>query len=306
MALTFDEIDAHVRDKYIPVLRDQFFNATPMMAQMMSKSKVVYDSGDQIKQPVLFGELNSGWYSGLDTFNIDTKQTTTLANFDWKQFYVNVTLDGNTELRVEGDEKILSIISTKMDNASKTLNKQFTTAMFTDQGSKALDDMTSAIATSGTYGGIDKGTYTWWQGNVDSTGGAFSMDMLQSTYGAASDGPLQPDLVITTQAIYDKIWLRVQPQQRGNLENTPALAKIGFSGISFNRATIVVDKACPTGVIFVINTDFWKLVNHRNRNMTWTDKKIPINQDAWVRQLLWAGDLICQSPRYQGYISGVT
>uniref|UniRef100_A0A6M3LFP5 Putative capsid protein n=1 Tax=viral metagenome TaxID=1070528 RepID=A0A6M3LFP5_9ZZZZ len=220
--------------------------------------------------------------------------------------YVNVTLDGETELKIEGDEKILSIIETKMDNASKTFSRKFTQALYASQGSKAIIDIPTAIGTSGTYGEISKDTYSWWQGSVNSTGGAFSMDMLQARYGACSDGPLQPDLIVTTQAIYDKIWLRVQPQQRGNLDNTPGLAKIGFSGINFNRATIVVDKYCPTGYIFILNTDFWKMVVHRKRNMFWTPPKVPINQDAWVRQLLWAGALICTGPRWQGYISNVT
>uniref|UniRef100_A0A6M3K3D9 Putative capsid protein n=1 Tax=viral metagenome TaxID=1070528 RepID=A0A6M3K3D9_9ZZZZ len=220
--------------------------------------------------------------------------------------YVNVTLDGETEMKVEGDEKILSIIETKMNNAAKTYSKKFTEAIYADQGSKAIIPIGTALATTGTYGEISKTTYSWWRGQVNSTGGVFSMDMLQARYGACSDGPLQPDLIITTQAIYDKIWLRVQPQQRGNLENTPGLAKVGFSGISFNKATIVVDKYCPAGYIFVLNTDFWKLVVHKKRNMSWTEKKVPINQDAWTRQLLWMGALLCVGPRWNGYISSVS
>ena len=220
--------------------------------------------------------------------------------------YVNVTLDGETELKVEGDEKILSIIATKMQNAGLTFSKKLNNAMYVSQGTKAIVPMTTALGITGTYGEIDKATYTWWRGNVDSTGGVFSMDMLLSMYGSCSDGPLQPDLIITTQAIYDKIWLRVQPQQRGNLDNTPGLAQIGFTGINFQKATIIVDKYCPTGYIFVLNTNFWKLIVHKKRNMFWTERKIPINQDAWVRQLLWAGALCCIAPRWNGYISSVT
>ena len=285
---------------------DQYYYSTPLMAQLMSKSKVVYDSGSKIDIPVLYGELPSGWYSGLDTFDISTVETTTLAKFEWKQMYVDVTLSGLDILKVEGDEKILSLVETKMENAAKTFSKQFSEALYSSQGSKAIVPMTSAIATSGTYGEIVKGTYSWWQGNVNTTGGAFDMDMLQSMYGDCCDGAIQPDLIITDQDTYDKIWLRVQPQQRGNLDNTPGLANIGFSGIKFNNATIVVDSYCNDGYIYVLNTDFWKLVVHKKRNMSWTDKKVPLNQDAYVRQLLWAGALCCSAPRWQGYISSVT
>lgn len=306
MALTYDELDAHVRDKYIPVLQDQFYCSTPLFAQLMAKDLVTYDSGKQIDQPVLYGDLPSGWYQGLDTFDISSRETTTLAKFDWKLMYVDVTIDGETELKIEGDEKILSIVSTKMDNASKTFHRRMEMATFESQGTKAIVPLTTALATTGDYGEISKTNYSWWRANTDTTGGAFSMDMLQSMYGSCSDGPLQPDLIITTQAVYDKIWARVQPVQRANLENTPGLAKVGFSGISFNKATIVVSKYCPTGYIFVLNTDFWKLVVHRKRNMYWTPPKIPLNQDAFVRQLLWAGALFCIGPRWNGYISSVT
>jgi len=306
MALTYSELDAHVRDKYIPTLMDQFYSSTPLMAQLMSKSKVTFNSGKQVDIPVLYGDLPNGWYSGLDTFNIDTVETTTLAKFDWKQLYVDVTIDGTTLLKVEGDEKILSIVATKLENASKTFSRAFSQALYASQGSKALIPLTSAIATSGTYGEINKATYSWWQGNVNTTGGAFDMDMLQSMYGDCSDGAIQPDLIITTQDIYDKIWLRVQPQQRSNLDNTPGLASIGFSGINFNKATIVVDSHCNSGYIYVLNTDFWKMIVHAKRNFTWTDKKVPLNQDAWIRQALWAGLIACSAPRWQGYISNVS
>ena len=306
MALTYSELDTHVREKYIPILHDQFYYSTPLLVQLMSKSRITYDSGSKIAVPILYGDLNNDWYSGLDTFDITTKETTTLAKFDWKFNWTNVTLDGETELKVEGDEKILSIIQTKMQNASMTFNKKFTEAMYASAGAKAILPIRDAINTTGTYGEISKDTYSWWRGNLNSTGGAFSMDMLQARYGACSDGPLQPDLIVTTQAVYDKIWLRVQPQQRGNLDNTPALAKVGFTGINFNKATILVDKYCPTGHIYILNTDFWKLVVHKKRNMFWTSTKIPINQDAWVRQLLWAGALLCTGPRWQGQITSVT
>lgn len=306
MALSYDEIDAHVRSKYIPVIQDAFYYSTPLLTQLMEKTRVTFDSGADIRVPVLYGDLNSDWYSGLDEFNIQTKETTTLAVFDWCQLWVNVTIDGTTELKVEGDEKILSLVESKMDNASKTFMKKFDQACYTSQGAKAIVPLTTALATTGTYGGIAKGDFSWWRGVVDSTGGAFSWNMLQAVYGDCSDGPIQPDLIVTTQDIYDKMWLRCQPMQRGDLSNTPGLAKVGFSGISFNKATIVVDKYCPAGYIFVLNTDFWKLVIHKKRNMSWTEKKVPIAQDAYVRQLLWAGALMCVGPRWQGMISSVT
>lgn len=286
---------------------DQFYYSTPLLTQMMSKAKVTFDSGAKIDVPVEYQDLNSGWYQGLDPFDVTTKEITTLAKFEWKLNYVNVTIDGETELKVEGDEKILSIVATKMAAAGKTFSKKIEEALFaTSSIAKAPLCLIDGITTTGTYGEISKSDNIWWRGNVNTTGGAFDMKMLQTMYGSCCDGPIQPDLIVTTQAIYDTIWSRVQPVQRGNLDNTPAIAKVGFTGISFNKATIVVDRYCPAGYIFVLNTDFWKMVVHRRRNMKWTDAKVPINQDAYVRQLLWAGAFFTTAPRWQGYISSVS
>lgn len=309
-ALTYDEIDAHVRDKYIPILIDQVYFGFPLWVRLAAKARVVYDSGDQIAQPVLYGDLAGGSYSGLETHDISTRQTTTLAKWDWKFYYVNVTIDGPTMLKTEGTEKILSLVESKMFNASQTMKKLLTQDVFGDgtgNSGKAMNGLLDAIATTGTYGEIVKDTYDWWQGQYNSTGGAFTMIMLQNKYGDCADGNVKPDLVITTQAIYDKIWARVQPAQRYISSKRHAdLAQVGFSGIEFNDAVIVVDKYCPSGYMFLLNTDFWKLVVHRERDMSWTEKKVPIDQDAYVRQCYWAGNLVCQAPRWNGMISSVT
>lgn len=258
----------------------------------------------------MYGDLPGGSYSGLDTFDISTRQTTTLAKWDWKQYYVDVTIDGNTMLRAKGTEKVLDIVESKMTNASKTVKKLLTQDVFGDgtgNSGKAIDGLLNGIATTGTYGGIAKGTYDWWQGQYDSTGGSFTLNMVQTQCGETTDGSTKPDVIITTQSIWNKFWARVQPAQRYiSSKRNADLAQIGFSGIEFNDAVVLADKYCPAGYIFILNTDYWKLVVHRDRDMSWTPPKVPLDQDAYVRQVLWAGNLVCQAPRWQGMISSVT
>lgn len=309
MALTYDEIDAHVKKKFIPTLVDQFYYSFPMFVRLSTKSNIQFNSGKKIAQPVLYGDLPGGSYSGLDTFDVSKRETTTHAEWDWKLYYVDVTIDGETELRIEGDEKILSLIKTKMQNAGLTMRKMMTQGLFAvsaGNNDKDVNTLIEGIATSGTYGAIPKATYSWWQGNVNSTGGTTTLDMLQTEYGNASDGAIEPDIMITTQTIYNKIWARVQPQQRYLTDAHADLRAVGFSGITFNKAAIVVDKYCPSGYMFFLNTDFWKFITHSKRNFKWTPPKVPINQDAYVRQMLWAGNCVCVAPRWQAYISSMT
>lgn len=309
MALTYDEIDAHVRKKFIPTLVDQFYFSFPMFVRLASKSNIQFNSGKNIAIPLLYGDLPGGSYSGLDTFDVSKRETTTHAEWNWKLYYVDVTMDGETELKVEGDEKILSLVKTKMQNAGLTMRKMMTQGLFaTSAGNsgKDINTLIEGIATTGTYGAIDKATYSWWQGSVNTTGGTTTLDMLQTRYADCSDGAIQPDLIITTDTIYNKIWARVQPAQRYLTDAHADVRAAGFTGINFNQAAIVVDKYCPSGYMFMLNTDYWKFITHSKRNFKWTSPKVPIDQDAYVRQLLWAGNCVCVAPRWQAYISSMT
>ncbi len=311
MALTYSDLDAAARKKYIPTLIDQIFIANALLVKLLAKTQIIFDSGTKIVQPLLYGQLAGGSYKGLDTFDISYKQTQTMGEWDWKNIYVNVTIPGDDIAKTEGDEKIIGLLQSKMETATMTMNELLSNMLFGDgtgNSSKDFDGLLNAIdsTTYTTYGGVDASTNTWWAAQIDSTGGAVTLDAINSMLGSCTIGQKKPDLAFTTQTIYDKVWARVQPQQRF-LDGKSALAQVGFPGINFNgHCEIIVDNHVPTGYMFFLNTDFWKFVLNRNKNFQWTAEKTPTNQDAYVRQLLTMGNLICQQRRVQGVMTGLT
>jgi hypothetical protein len=312
MALTYADIDAAVRKKYLPTLIDQIFISNALLVKLLAKSQVVFDSGLKIAQPVLYGQLAGGSYFGLDPFDISYKQTQTYAEWDWKAVYTNVTIPGTDMARTEGDEKIMGLVQSKMETASMTMNELLSVQFFGDgtgNSSKDFDGLLDGVDdgnTYSTYGGIDRSTNTWWNAQLDSTGGATTLDAIQTMIGLCTVGNKKPDLAFTTQTIFNKLWARVQPQQRF-LDGKSELAKVGFSGINFNgHMEVIVDNHCPSGYFYCLNTDYWKLVLNRHRNFYWTAEKTPTDQDAYVRQLLTMGNLICVQPRVQGVLTGLS
>lgn len=290
----------------------QIFIGNALLTKLLSKSQVVFDSGRKIAQPIIYGKLAGGSYAGLDTFDISVKKIQTYAEWDWKSYYVNVTIPGDDLDVAEGDEKIIGILATRMETATMTTHDDLTTMFFSDgtgNGSKDFDGLLNGADNGtvyATYGGIPRTTETWWKGVVDSTGGAVTIDAINSMIGSITIAQKKPDLAFTTQTIYDKIWARVQPQQRF-LDGKSALAQVGFSGINFNgHMEIIVDNHCPTGYIFMINTDYWKLILNRKRNFSWTPPKTPVDYDAYIRQMITRGNLIDIQCRVNGYMSGLT
>ncbi|MEM2125706.1 MAG: phage major capsid protein [Candidatus Methanosuratincola sp.] len=312
MALTYTDLDTAVRKKYLPGLIEQIFISNALLVRLLSKCQVVYDSGLKIAQPIIYGQLTGGSFWGLDTFDISYKETQTYAEWSWKEVYVNVTIPGSDLAIAEGDEKIVGILQSKMETASLTMNELLSTMFFSDgtgNSGKDFDGLRNAIddgTTYATYGGINRTTETWWQAKIDTTGGPVTLDAIQSMIGACTIGNKKPDLAITTQTIFDKLWARIQPQQR--FVNTKSdVADVGFPTIRFNgHMDIVVDNHCPEGHFYVLNTDYWRLVINRNRNFYWTEPKTPTNADAYVRQLILMGNLICVQPRVQGLLTNLT
>jgi len=314
MALTYDQIDAHVRSKYIPILVDQVFKSNPVLVKLMAKNKVVYDSGKSIRVPILYGKKKGGSYSGLDRFDINPVKTRNLAEFEWKGYYTNITIVGEELDMIEGDEKILSLVANEIKEAELKMKDMLADAIFaTNPGPKDLNSLYQAVGT-GTYGGIapadlgDNGDGSEpgvWTSRVDTTGGSVTLSYVKSLIGDVTWGTEVPDLIVTTQDIYDAIWAQVQPQQRGLLQNT-ILAKVGFTGIQIDGTQILVDRHCPAGMMYGINTDYFKFVINKHKNFKWTANKDIVDADAYVRQLLFRGNLICTSRRYHFRASSLT
>jgi hypothetical protein len=312
MALTYDDLDTAARKKFLPKAIEQIFVGNAALTKLLSKAQVVFDGGLKIAQPVIYGMLAGGSYKGMDQFDTSYKQTQTYAEFDWKNFYVNVTIPGDDLAKVEGDEKIIGLLQSKMETATMTAHEILSLMFFADgtgNASKDFDGFLNSIDDStlyATYGGIERTANTWWKAVVDSTGGATTLDFINSLIGQITIGNKKPDLCFTTQTIYDKIWARVQPQQR-YLDPKGALGSVGFSGINFNgHMDVIVDNHCPSGTMLFLCTDYWKLVLNRRRNFYWTNEKNPIDADGYVRQMLTMGDLICLQPRVQAQATGLS
>jgi len=314
---TLGDIAATAVDNYLPGLIDLFFNSNPILVRLMSKERVLLDGGDNIRQPILYDRVNGGSYSGLDTFDISRRRTRTVLQFDWSQYYANLTVDGRTLLKTSGaGTRVLDLVEAEMETARLTLAELMGVDLFGDgtaNDSKVLIGLIAAIddGTNVTkYGGITRDSSvegTAVKGNLNTTGGALNLALVNTAMGSATIQPHRPDLVASPQAMWDRFWERVQPSQREPVgPGFDDLARVGFNAINFNGAAVVVDSHVAAGNVWLINTDFLKLIIHRDRDFYFAGWQKPTDQDALVGQILWAGQLVCQAPRLSTRMTGLT
>ncbi len=132
---------------------------------------------------------------------------------------------------------------------------------------------------------------------------AFSLQDMQTAFGASWFGNDFPDLIVTTQSGFNKVWNATQPNQR-YMDSTGDMADVGFKSFRFNGvAEVVVDKYIPSdgtnGVMFGLNTRYLELFVTTNKKFQFgfTGFKDAQQTIDLAGQYLWSGNLVVPNPR---------
>jgi hypothetical protein len=179
-------------------------------------------------------------------------------------------------------------------------------------GGKALTGLGAGVVatpTTGTYGGIDRATYTFWRNQTQSSGGMTAANIqtqMNQLYAKLVRGSDRPDLIIFDNNFWALYMASLQALQRFASEDT---ARLGFATVKYMDADVVLDGGlggfAPTSVGYFLNTKYIFLRPHKDRNMVplSPDKRAATNQDAEVSILGWAGNMTCSNVSLQGYLT---
>jgi hypothetical protein len=165
--------------------------------------------------------------------------------------------------------------------------------------------------TTGTVGGINRATYSFWRNQKFQTtndgGSAASATNIQrfmnTLYMQCMRGSDKPDLILADTNYYQFYWNSLQAIQRITQANE---ADAGFVSLKYLGADVVADGGigggCPTKHAYFLNTDylFWR--PHRDRNMVPLDSIRSINQDATVQLIIWMGNMTLSNAELQGVL----
>ena len=303
-------------NKKLPDVIDNVYTSNPFLATLNAQERIILDGGRRIEQGMIYGKLNGGSYGRGDTFNTARVNTKTAFILDWKTHYVDVTIDGMDELQNAGAAAVFDNAEMKMQEAELTAKDNIGGELFTagtNNSGKALNGLEEWVDDGTNYasiGGITRDTST--QGTAakatyDATGGSATIPTIQTQYGLVTIENEKPNLMLTTQTIWDAFFNRVQPQQR--YPTGPGfdyLAQIGFDAIKFQRSAVLVDSHVQSGRLYGLNTEYIKLIVHSARNLVWRGWIPTSNKDEKVGQLLWAGNVVVGGPRFHFQMRGLT
>lgn len=304
-------------------IADNVTKNNALLAKLNSRGNIkTFSGGNTILQELSFAaNANGGWYSGYDLLPVAAQDVISAAEFSIKQLACPVVMSGLEQLQNAGREQFIDLLESRITVAEATMANLLAAGVYADgtgSGGKELTGLNAAVSvtpTTGTYGGIDRASWSFWQNALTSraqlgTPAAFSSSNIQEAmnnlWAKLVRGSDRPDLIPMTTTIWQYYLASLQAQQRFTQAET---GRLGFPTLKYMDADVILDGGiggyCPSVTAFFLNTKYIFLRPHSARNMVplSPNRRYAINQDAEVQILAWAGNLCCSGAQFQGRLN---
>lgn len=301
-------------------LADNVTTNNALLNRLKERGRVKpFSGGRTIVQELNYAENGTFmYYSGYETLNVSPSEVMSAAEFDIKQAAVAVSISGLEELQNAGKEQVIDLLESRIENAEQTMQNNIYDGLYSDgtgSGGKQIGGLQLIVAdapTSGTVGGIDRATWSFWQNQVfDATGdggAATTASNIQTyfnrMYAEVVRGQDRPDLILVDNVYWGFFMASLQNIQRITNEKMGAL---GFTSVKFMDADVVLDGGngggCPASHAYFLNTKYIHYRPHAQRNMVpLSPDRYATNQDAHVKLIGWAGNMTASNCSLQGVL----
>jgi hypothetical protein len=207
-------------------------------------------------------------------------------------------------------------VKAKVKNAQRTFANGLSTDLYSDG---TLTNQMGGIqhiisdAGTGTVGGINSSTFTFWQNEVQSAaapliGSAITVSattielFFGQLYNQLTRGMDQPDLIVAALD-YFTFYETSQTSLKRYTTDDSEQAKGGFVSLKYKNADVVFDTSSsgiPNSRAYFLNTDYFEVVAHQDANMEIMPELKSVNQDAIVIPILFQGNVVTTNRSLQG------
>lgn len=293
-------------------IADNVTNNNALLKKLEMRGKIkTFSGGTKILQELSFAEnSNAGFYSGYDLLPVGVSDVISAAEYDIKQAAVPVVISGLEMLQNAGKEQMIDLMESRLAVAESTMANLIATSLYSDgtgSGGKEITGLDAAVPldpTTGTYGGINRATWTFWRSKVQNSANTTTLQSDMNTlWSQLVRGTDRPDIIVMDSVVWEAYIATLQAQQRFNSAD---VGDLGFPTVKFMGTDVVLDGgiggACPAGTAFFLNTNYMHYRPHSARNMVplSPNRRYATNQDAEVQILAWAGNLTCSGAQFQG------
>jgi hypothetical protein len=306
----FDALLSTTLANYRDQLTDNIFTARPLTYFLQDKGRIrMLNGGTKIVEPLIYGESSTvKSYSGYDSISLTAQTGITAAEYDWKQYAASIAISGIEEAKNNGEQEIINLLEAKIMQAEESMREGFNRMFYADgsgNSGKDWNGLGNLVEASGTVGGINRATTgnEYWRSYEENTATALTLAQLSTGYNSVSVGNDHPDMVLTTQTLFEKYEALLQPQLRYTDTRT---ADAGFQNLLFKAAPVVYDEHCTAGVVYFLNSKYLTLVGHSGKWFSQTEFVRPEDLDARYALIMCYGNLTCRNAAKQGKLTAKT
>jgi hypothetical protein len=311
-------------------LADNVTNNNAILRRLKERGNVkTFSGGNVILEEIMYNDSstnNTNSYSGFEVINIAQNSPISAAQYSITQYASAVSISGLEMIQNSGKEAIIDLMDGRMDVAEAQLANRISGDLYLDGTGNAGKNITGLAAavpdspTSGTYGGINRATWSFWQSvaysGVTNGGSAVSASNIQSYMDALVvqliRGTDKPDLIVCDNVYYRMYLQSLQSIQR-IASSGDSMAGAGFASLKYFGAGMASDVVLDGGIgneadqngshMWFLNTKYLKFRPHADRNFVPIGgERQAVNQDAVVKLIGWAGNLTCSGSQFQGVL----
>ena len=306
----FDALLSTTLANYRDQLTDNIFTARPLTYFLQDKGRIrMLNGGTKIVEPLIYSESTTvGSYSGYDSIALTAQAGITAAEYDWKQYAASIAISGIEEAKNNGEQEIINLLEAKIMQAEESMREGFNRMFYSDgtgNSGKDWNGLGNIVEASGTVGGINRATSgnEYWRSYEENTATALTLAQMSTAYNSVSVGNDHPDMILTTQTLFEKYEALLQPQLRYTDTKT---ADAGFQNLLFKAAPIVYDEHCTAGIVYFLNSKYLTLVGHTGKWFAQTQFVRPEDLDARYALIMCYGNLTCRNAAKQGKLTAKT
>jgi hypothetical protein len=312
---SYTELITTTLDNYRDELADNILNHNSLLARLNRKGNVdPATGGAKLLENLMYAENGTAsWFSGYEQWDVSASDTLTSANFDWKQFNVNVTMSGLEEMQNNGKQAVHNWLKSRIQVAEKTAQNAVGAALFysnTENGGKSIGGLQHLVqdlpSAASTVGGIAQDVQTWWRNQFYDfstegvTAGPTTIQHAMNTiHRRTLRGTDKVDFWVAGGTYFTYFEESLQPNQRFM---TAATGEAGFDSYKYKGGDVFFDENCSDTRMYALNTDYIFLRPHVDKNFVTLKGRQAVNQDATVVPMLWGGNMTSANRSLQGII----
>ena len=308
-------------------LADNTTNNNALLRRLKERGNIKpFSGGNVILQEIMYNDSttnNTNSYSGYEVIDTSQNSPISAAQFGITQYASAISISGLEMIQNSGKEAIIDLLDGRMSVAEAQLANRISGDIYLDGTGNSGKNITGLgaavpdVPTSGTYGGINRATYSFWQSEVFSGvtdgGSAVSASNIQAYMDALAvqliRGTDKPDLIVCDNNYYRLYLQSLQSIQR--ITDSSGAAGAGFASLKYYGAGMASDVILDGGIgnaatanhMWFLNTKYLMFRPHKDRNFVPIGgERQAVNQDAIVKLIGFAGNMTSSGPQFCGVL----